>query len=42
MYDVAILGAGPAGSTLARLIGDQYKVLIIEKRKFDNYVCKSA
>ena len=31
MYDVAIIGAGPAGTTLARLIGDQYKVLLIEK-----------
>ena len=33
MYDVAIIGAGPAGATLARLIGDQYKVLLIEKRQ---------
>jgi flavin-dependent dehydrogenase len=32
MYDVAIIGAGPAGATLARLIGGQYKVLLIEKR----------
>ena len=33
MYDVAIIGAGPAGATLARLIGDQYRVLLIEKRR---------
>jgi len=33
MYDVAIIGAGPAGTTLARLIGNQYKVLLIEKRR---------
>lgn len=33
MYDIAIIGAGPAGATLARLIGDQYKVLLIEKRR---------
>ena len=32
MYDIAIIGAGPAGSTLARLIGSKYKVLLIEKR----------
>ncbi|MTI84665.1 MAG: FAD-binding protein [Firmicutes bacterium] len=32
MYDVAIVGAGPAGSTLARLIGSQLKVLLIDKR----------
>ena len=26
MYDIAIVGAGPAGSTLARLLGDSYRV----------------
>ena len=30
MYDVAIIGAGPAGATLARLIGRQYRVLLGE------------
>ena len=33
MYDIAVIGAGPAGATLARLIGGQYKVLLIEKRR---------
>lgn len=33
MYDVAIIGAGPAGATLARLIGSQLKVLLVDKRK---------
>jgi geranylgeranyl reductase len=33
MYDVAIIGAGPAGSTLAKLIGNKYKVLLIDKRQ---------
>lgn len=33
MYDVAIIGGGPAGATLARLIGDRYKVLLIEPRR---------
>ena len=33
MFDVAIIGAGPAGVTLARLIGGHYKVLLIDKRK---------
>ncbi len=33
MYDVAIIGAGPAGSTLARLIGEKYRVLLIDKRQ---------
>jgi geranylgeranyl reductase len=31
-YDIVIVGAGPAGSNLARLIGNQYKVLVIDKR----------
>ena len=33
MYDVAIIGAGPAGATLARLAGSTYKVLLLEKRR---------
>jgi len=35
IYDVAIVGAGPAGATLARLIGNQFRVLLIEKRQLD-------
>ena len=31
MYDIAIIGAGPAGSTLARLMGTKYKVLLVDK-----------
>lgn len=37
MYDVIIVGGGPAGSTLARLIGKDYKVLVLEKRDFKEY-----
>jgi geranylgeranyl reductase len=33
MYDVAIIGAGPAGATLARLIAEKYRVLLIDKRQ---------
>lgn len=36
MYDIAIIGSGPAGANLARLIGDKYKVLLIDKRELDN------
>jgi len=36
MYDVIIVGGGPAGSTLARLLDQKYKVLIIDKRPFDS------
>lgn len=36
MYDIIIVGAGPAGANLARLIGNQYKVLLIDKRDREN------
>ena len=32
MYDVVIVGGGPAGATLARLIGKKRKVLVLERR----------
>lgn len=32
MHDVAIIGAGPAGATLARLIAGRYSVLLVDKR----------
>ena len=35
MYDIAIIGAGPAGSTLARLLAEYYKVLLVDKRPLD-------
>lgn len=31
-YDIAIVGAGPAGATLARLLDKRYKVLLLDKR----------
>ncbi|MGL6196319.1 MAG: FAD-binding protein [Thermoguttaceae bacterium] len=31
MYDVTIIGAGPAGTTLARLLAGKFKVLLIDK-----------
>jgi len=36
MYDIVIVGSGPAGSNLARLLGDKYKVLLIDKRDLEN------
>ncbi len=33
MYDIAIIGAGPAGATLARLLTERYKVLLVDKRQ---------
>lgn len=33
MYDVVIVGAGPAGATLARLVGARYRTLLVERRR---------
>jgi geranylgeranyl reductase len=33
MYDIAIIGAGPSGATLARLLARKYKVLLIDRRQ---------
>ncbi|MPL59310.1 hypothetical protein SDC9_04859 [bioreactor metagenome] len=41
MYDVLIIGAGPAGSSLARLIGDKYKVLLIDST-FAPWLCEQS
>ena len=32
IYDVAILGAGPAGATLARLIGNRFSTAVVDKK----------
>ncbi len=36
MYDIIVVGAGPAGANLARLIGEKYKILLIDKRDLEN------
>lgn len=36
MYDIVIVGAGPAGANLARLIGEKYKILLLDKRDLAN------
>ncbi len=35
MYDLTIVGGGPAGATLARLLGKEYKILLLERRRLD-------
>lgn len=35
MYDITIVGGGPAGATLARLLGQEYKVLLLDRRRLD-------
>jgi geranylgeranyl reductase family protein len=34
-YDITIIGAGPAGATLARQLQNKYKVLLVDKRPLD-------
>jgi len=34
-YDIVIIGAAPAGATLARELGDKYRVLLVDKRALD-------
>lgn len=36
MYDIVIIGAGPAGANLARLLGNKYKILLLDKRDLNN------
>lgn len=35
MYDLIIVGAGPAGATLARLLGRENKILLLDRRQLD-------
>ncbi|MHB9106054.1 MAG: FAD-binding protein [Armatimonadota bacterium] len=35
MYDLAIIGGGPAGAMLARLAGGRMRVLLVERRRLD-------
>jgi len=35
MHDIATIGAGPAGSTLARLVADRYRVMLVDKRQLN-------
>lgn len=35
MYDIVIIGAGPAGSTLARLLDKVYSIAVIDKKRLE-------
>lgn len=41
MYDVAIIGLGPAGSTLARLLSKEFNIIAIDKNILLTMVFKS-
>ena len=34
-YDITIIGAGPAGATLARVLQGKFKILLVDKRPLD-------
>lgn len=36
MYDIVIVGSGPAGASLARLLGNKYKLLIVDRRDLED------
>ncbi len=36
MYDIVIAGAGPSGSSLARLLDSRYRVLVIDRRNLSD------
>lgn len=42
MYDIVIVGAGPAGATLARLLGKKFKILVLDKRQLSDMNTKSG
>ena len=39
MYDIAIVGLGPGGATLARLLDKKYKIISIDKRNSESGKC---
>jgi flavin-dependent dehydrogenase len=39
MYDIAVIGLGPAGATLVRLLDKKYRVLAIDRKKPDGGKC---
>jgi flavin-dependent dehydrogenase len=39
MYDVAVVGLGPAGATLARLLDKKYKVIAVDRKNHSGSKC---
>ena len=42
MFDVAIIGAGPAGATLARLLSPHLRVLLADRRELDRPIAPGS
>lgn len=42
MYDIVIVGAGPAGATLARLAAGNYRILLLDKRELTGSSAKKT
>ncbi len=45
VYDIIIIGGGPSGATLARMLDEKYKVLLIDKRNLNdetNFKCSKC
>ena len=36
MYDIVIIGGGPAGANLARMLDKKFKILLVDKRELNN------
>lgn len=36
IYDIAVIGLGPAGSTVARLLGEKYRVAVIDRKSLQD------
>jgi 2-polyprenyl-6-methoxyphenol hydroxylase-like FAD-dependent oxidoreductase len=39
MYDIAIIGLGPAGATLARLLDKKYKIIAVDRNNSNSGKC---
>ena len=39
MYDIAIIGLGPAGATVSRLLSKKYKILALDRKNSNMAKC---
>ena len=36
IYDIVVIGGGPAGSVFSRFIDSKYKILLLDRRDYEN------